>query len=149
LQPLAKRMGILMLLLILPAAQAGAKAAAASKENLDTGRISEEPLRGVVINRTITVMGWDFYQYFTAAWRAKHMNEEFSITVYERPTARWGSEIWVDYDQKRVYHIFLAPARSAIKDISAQAVDIVYKNVVDINVQRLLFSDIDLGPEEM
>ena len=124
-------------------------APAAPAQNLDSGSISDEPLGGVVINRTVTVLGWDFYQNFSEVWRAKYMNTKYTVTVYERPTALYGSEIWVQYRQKRVFHTFLSPARSAAKELSGRAVDIVYKNVVDMNVQRLLFNDVDLGPEEM
>lgn len=77
------------------------------------------------------------------------MNANFSISIHERPTAKWGSEIWVQYGQQRVFHTFLAPRRSATKEVSRKAVDIVYKSIVDINVQRALYTDIDLAPEEM
>ncbi|UHL64661.1 curli production assembly/transport protein CsgE [Paralcaligenes sp. KSB-10] len=148
----AVRLCALVLLLTLQTAysKSSQKAPApAPVQNLDSGSISDEPLGGVVINRTVTVLGWDFYKNFAEVWRAKYMNTKYTVTVYERPTAQYGSEVWVQYRQNRVFHTFLSPARSAAKEISGRAVDIVYKNVVDTNVQRLLFNDVDLGPEEM
>jgi curli production assembly/transport component CsgE len=135
-------------LLAAPLAYAGSAPANSAPD--EGGPVLEQNLLGgVITSRTITVLGWDFYQYFTAKWEAIHGNERLSLSIYERPTARWGSEIWIDYRQTRVFHTFLPPARSATKSISMQAVDLVYKNVIDINIQRSLFTDVDLAPEEM
>lgn len=109
----------------------------------------KDPLLGVVINRTVTVLGKDFYQYFTALWRQKDGGEAYTISIHERPTARFGSEVWVEYRQKKMFHIFLSPARSAVKSISKQAVDIVFENITQSEVDRALFHSPDLGPEEL
>src|SRR5690606_2329525 len=104
---------------------------------------------GVVVNRTVTVLGNDFYQYFSTYWREKDISNQFTISVHERPSARFGSEIWVQFRQKRMFHTFLPPARAATKQISAMAVDMVYQNIVDSEVERVLTKSPDLGPEEL
>lgn len=104
---------------------------------------------GVVLNRTITIVGHDFYQYFTAAWRYRENNERYSIAIIERPTAVRGSEIWVEYRNKRIFRVFLSPRRSAIKNISQQAVGVVYESVVERDLQQLLYQDHDLAKEEL
>lgn len=104
---------------------------------------------GVVLNRTITIIGHDFYQYFSTAWRAHENNERYSISIIERPTAIRGSEIWVEYRNRRVFRTFLSPARSAVKDISQRAAGIVYNAVVDMDLQQLLYQDHDLAREEL
>ncbi|HUH60078.1 MAG TPA: curli production assembly/transport protein CsgE [Candidimonas sp.] len=111
--------------------------------------VFDDPLAGVVVNRTVTVLGKDFYQYFTAIWRQKDVNSQFSISIHERPSARFGSEIWVQFGQKRMFHTFLPPARSATKKISAMAVNMVYDNIKNSEVERLMVKSPDLGPEEM
>jgi curli production assembly/transport component CsgE len=108
-----------------------------------------DPLSGVVVNRTVTVLGQDFYQNFTALWRQKDISNKFSISIHERPSARFGSEIWVLFRQKRVFHTFLPPARAATKRVSAQAVEQVYQNIADSEVERIMVKSPDLGPEEM
>lgn len=120
-----------------------------SDKTPDSGRIDNEPLRGLIINRTITVLGWDFYKSFSEIWQALYPDSRDTLTVIERPTAKFGSEIWVSYEDQYVYHTFLSPARSLARDESKQAVDIVRKQVADINIRRKLFQDSDLGPEEM
>ena len=117
--------------------------------NLDAGNINDEPLGGLIINRTMTVLGFDFYKSFSEIWQAVHPNSKFTITVYERPTAQYGSEIWVSYRDRRVYHNFLSPARSGVREESKQAAEIAYKNIAIIDAERKLSKSADLGPEEM
>lgn len=104
---------------------------------------------GVILNRTITIVGHDFYQYFSTGWRTRDNNERYSISIVERPTAIRGSEIWIEYRNKRVFRTFLSPARSAVKAISQRAVGIVYNTIVDMELQQLLFEDHDLAREEL
>lgn len=144
-----KKLSALIFLVVTPFAYSKSVPPAADSQSLDRGSLSDEPLAGVVINRTVTVLGWDFYQNFAAIWRAKFADSRYTVSVHERPTAQFGSEMWVEYKQKRMFHAFLAPARSATKPVAAAAVDMVYKNIIDSNVQSLLFTDVDLAPEEM
>ncbi len=111
--------------------------------------VFDDPLTGVVVNRTITVLGKDFYQYFTARWREKDVGSKFTISIHERPSARFGSEIWVQFRQKRMFHTFLPPARAATKKIGAMAVETVYQNINNSEVERIMVKSPDLGPEEM
>jgi curli production assembly/transport component CsgE len=120
-----------------------------AEKNLDQGRIDNDPLKGLVINRTITVLGWDFYQSFSEIWRALYPDSQDTMTVIERPTAQFGSEIWISYLNQTVFHTFLSPARSRAREESKNAVEIVHNNIESINVQRKFSQDADLGPEEM
>lgn len=112
-------------------------------------KIVEDPLGGVIVNRTVTVQGHDFYSYFAQWWRLKDVEHKYSISIHERPSARWGSEVWVQYRRDRIFHAFLPPARSQTKEISRQAADIAYENITKNELQRALFQSEDLGPEEM
>lgn len=119
------------------------------KNDLDAGKISEDPLRGLIVNRTMTVLGWDFYKSFSDIWQALHPDSKNTLTVVERPTAQFGSEIWIDYLDQAVFHVFLSPARSQVRQVTKDAVEIVQKNIASIDIQREFFKDADLGPEEM
>lgn len=145
--PLSLQIGVITL--TLASAMAAAQEPDASKSTLDQGRINSDPLRGLVINRTITVLGWDFYQNFSQIWQALYPDAQDTMTVIERPTAQFGSEIWISYLDQTVFHIFLSPARSRVQEESKKAVAIVYENISIINVQRKFTQDSDLGPEEM
>lgn len=118
--------------------------------NIDSGQINSDPLGGIVINRTITVLGWDFYKSFSEIWQSLYPDSKFTLTVTERPTAQFGSEIWVSYRDTRIFHTFLSPARSGVREASRQAVNIAHQNVITIEqARKLIKSDDDLGPEEM
>ncbi|MER1968148.1 curli production assembly/transport protein CsgE [Castellaniella sp. GW247-6E4] len=119
------------------------------KADRSTEKFFDQLLGGIVTNRSITVLGNDFYQEFSSYWRDKDLSSRISLAIYERPTARFGSEIWIDFGQRRVFHAFLPPARAATRSISKQAVEIVYREIADIEAERLLFNSPDLGREEM
>lgn len=140
---------VTLLALAGPCADAYAQGPNPPGNDIDSGRLNSEPLRGLIINRTITVMGWDFYSNFSTIWQALYPAAKDTLTIIERPTAKFGSEIWVSYESQNVFHTFLSPARSRSRDESKQAVEIVRKNVAEIDLRRKLFQDADLAPEEM
>lgn len=108
----------------------------------------DDPLIGIVINRTVTVQGHEFYRFFTNRWREFSEVNPFTITVFERPSARWGSEIWVEHRGQRMYHVFLSPARSSTKKASEIAVDVVIESINRSEIERLFTNNPDLAPEE-
>lgn len=112
-------------------------------------RMFDDPLSGVAVNRTVTVLGKEFYRHFTTFWRTNPESQRYSISIYERPSARFGSEVWVLYGQQRMFHIFLPPARQATRGISEIAVDQVLKNISRRELERLTTRNPDLGPEEL
>lgn len=122
--------------------QAGDKAARGYKP-------TQEIYGGVVANQTVTVAGYDFYQYFVAAWRDRELSERFAISIHERPSARWGSQIWIQYAQKRVFQASLPSGRAGIKALSEQAVEIAFEKVAEVEVERLLTRNSDMGPDEI
>lgn len=108
-----------------------------------------ESYGGIVLNQTITVGGQDFYRQFVALWRDKPLTETYAISVHERPSARFGSQVWVEYAQRRMFQSALPTSRTAIGALSERAVETAYQGVVDTNVQRLLFQHDDLGRDEI
>lgn len=119
-----------------------------SGNSLD-GKSVQEIYGGIVTDQTITVAGQDFYQQFVAHWREKPMHERYAIAVRERPSARWGNEIWVEFAQRKVFQAVLPANRSNVKALAEQAVEITFKNVVETEVQRLMFRDPDVAPDEL
>ncbi|PLC49542.1 hypothetical protein CR159_13150 [Pollutimonas subterranea] len=129
--------------------KAGLPQAAATGSDQPRRSVFDDPLGGIVVNRTVTVLGKDFYQYFSSRWRQKDISGQYTISIHERPSARFGSEIWVQFRQKRMFHAFLPPARAATKKISWSAVELVYQNINDSEIERIMVKTPDLGPEEM
>lgn len=121
------------------------------KNNLSgiTASRFNDPLRGLVVNRTVTVQGHEFYRYFSMWWRQHPNASHYSISIYERPSARWGSEVWVTHHNARIFHMFLPPARSRTKEISREAAAYSLQRIEESELEKALYQNIDLGPEEM
>jgi curli production assembly/transport component CsgE len=112
-------------------------------------KVPSETYGGVVVNQTITVAGQNFYQCFVAFWRDKVMSDRYAISIHERPSARWGTQVWVEYAQKRVFQALLPSSIANIKALSEQAAEVAQQKVIDVEVDRLLFREAEFGPDEI
>ncbi len=112
------------------------------------GAAAQEAGDGVVTTQALTVAGQDFCQYFIAAWRDKPASEQFSLAIRERASARWGSDISIEFAQRKVFQTRLPVARAALREAAAQAADATYETVLATERQRRLIRDADLAPDE-
>lgn len=103
---------------------------------------------GIVTNQAITVAGREFSDYFIAAWRDKPDSERYAIAIRERPSARLGSQVRVEFAQRPVYQSRLPPSRAALKSLGEQAAETAYQAVQATEAQRVLVNDADLGVDE-
>jgi len=108
-----------------------------------------DTLGGIVTNQTITLAGEDFYTSFAQAWRDMSLSDRYVVSIHERPSARWGSLIWVEFEQRRVFDTFLPVARANVAAVAVRAASTAYQNVVQADIARLLFHDVDLASDEL
>ncbi|SAL84693.1 curli assembly protein CsgE [Caballeronia terrestris] len=106
-------------------------------------------LGGVVTTDTVTLAGQDFYNWFAQAWSAIPLSERYIISVHERPSARYGSLVWVEYGQRRVFQAFLPIARSNVRRVAESAAQVAFQNVMQADLTRLLFRDVDMATDEL
>lgn len=66
-----------------------------------------EMIQGVIFDRTITQIGFVFYQKFIQKWRAETALHSHSITLRETPTARQGSTIWIEEGNRLLCKIII------------------------------------------
>jgi curli production assembly/transport component CsgE len=104
---------------------------------------------GIVTSRAITVAGHEFSEYFIAAWRDKPDSERYAIAIHERPSARLGSQVRIDFAQRPVYSARLPPSRAALKSLGEKAAELAYQAVLDVNAQRVLVKDADVAGDEL
>lgn len=104
---------------------------------------------GVVTGQLVTVAGNTFFQHFIARWRDQPLSDRYSITVHERPSALRGSQIKIDCSNRTVFIATLPNSRSDLKSFAERAADITFQNTSEAEIQRLLFRDADLGPDEL
>jgi len=153
--------GLFAIAFVTPFAQAGTVGANgqmdASKVNppsLSIGE-SQKPVSaldlfdGIVIDQTITRAGKDFYQIFSASWHDQPLSDRYTISVREQPSARFGSQIYIVFGNRRIFQGQMSPNRSQIKMLSDAAVEMAYKAVTEGEMQRLLFKDPDIGQDEI
>lgn len=107
---------------------------------------SLEQASGFIVDRTITQFGGEFVRVFSQTWRALPGTQEFDITIIERPTARYGSLVWVEYNNRPIARAFLYAGRStAIQPIAVATAEYVANKVADEALASMLFEDPDLA----
>lgn len=73
---------------------------------------------GIVTSQAVTVAGHEFSSHFIAAWRDKPGSERYSLSIRERATARWGSQVWIEFGQQRIVQLQLPPARAGLQALA-------------------------------
>lgn len=140
-------------------ASAGAAEVVGQKDDFDTGVIEsgevlsekaleENKVADVIGDQTLTLVGHGFIQGFQRAWRDHESSGESNIAVFERPSARWGSLLWVEQNFTRVYQTFLFPGRGDPVEVGESAARWVYQRISEIEAAKLLFKDPDMDKEE-
>ena len=103
---------------------------------------------GIVTSQPVTVAGHEFCRYFIAEWLDKPGSDRYTIALRERPSARWGTQVWVEFGPRRVLQVQLPPARTELKALGENAAGSAYEAILDIERQRLFIRDADLAPDE-
>ncbi len=102
---------------------------------------------GIVVDHTITMIAHEFYQHFMRFWREQPASTTHNLTIYERPTARWGSIVWIEHDNKAIFRANLFSARSKTESVAEMAAAAINQQLEQIDLQNLLFDDPDLTKE--
>jgi curli production assembly/transport component CsgE len=108
-----------------------------------------EEIGGIVTDNAITLVGQDFYAAFAQAWIQMPMSERYMVSIHERPSARYGSLIWVEFEQRRVFEAFLPIARANVRPVAQGAAASALQTVIQADIARLLFHETDLGSDEL
>ncbi|KJH84956.1 curli production assembly/transport protein CsgE [Pseudomonas sp. KSR10] len=109
---------------------------------------AEAELSGLIIDNTITRFGHDFHRYLS--FQLQDASElENDLVIRERPSARWGSLVWVEYGQRTVYRRFLQPNVAEIESIAEQAAQLVLEEINRSKLQNLLQDTFDMDRDEL
>ncbi|SDO67080.1 curli production assembly/transport component CsgE [Pseudomonas arsenicoxydans] len=110
--------------------------------------VEEDEMLGFIVDDTISHIGHDFYYSFSERLRATSPMD-FNLVVRERPSARWGSLVTVEYQQRLVYRRFLPPNTVELKDDAYDAADWVRGQIVQRKLETLLQDTTDLERDEL
>ncbi|QCY11860.1 curli production assembly/transport protein CsgE [Pseudomonas sp. MPC6] len=108
----------------------------------------EDEMMGFIVDDTISHIGHEFYYAFSERLRATSPMD-FNLVVRERPSARWGSLVTVEYQQRLVYRRFLPPNTVDLKEEAYDAADWVRGQIVKRKLEALLQDTTDLERDEL
>ena len=103
---------------------------------------------GLLINETRTFAGQEFFTAFATVWQAYDPDSRYTLVIFERPSARSGSQITVNYLGNVIYRRFISfnakQAHHAGELASADA----FRAVMTVELDRTAI-DPDLGTDEL
>ena len=117
-------------------------------ELIDDSSIEDEGIKGVIVDNTVTIIGRRFYDAFSMIWLDYQVGGDENFSIHELPTATSGSKIWVEYNREKLYEVFLSPVMSNIKRSARAAAKAVADRYETRMVEKALFVNPDLAPDE-
>ncbi|RYU70329.1 curli production assembly protein CsgE [Aliivibrio finisterrensis] len=124
-----------------------------SKTPLETNKVDESDdlieIEGLIIDRTLTRLGRDFYVAFSMKMNSKYDDIDVNLTVKERPTALSGSIIGVYHFDKVVYRGALSPGQRQADEKADQAIEAVNQYIIKWQTEKLFRDTYDLELPEI
>lgn len=87
-------------------------------------------INGLILDRTITQSGHDFYQQFSAHWLAANFSQKTNLVISEKPSARWGSSIVISSLNYVLFRTSIRPGRQLPANLIQQSAATVSKNIL-------------------
>ncbi|NYS62315.1 CsgE family curli-type amyloid fiber assembly protein [Vreelandella salicampi] len=106
-------------------------------------------LTGVLVDRTITMAGKTFYRAFSQRAMGNPLIGNATLTISERPDARWGSQVWIMEGNRMYFRTQLSPRINEADRAAGEAVKIVEEAILRHKLTSAINSDKDLGSEEL
>jgi curli production assembly/transport component CsgE len=103
---------------------------------------------GVIVDRTITRLGEDFYFFFSQQLNDQYPDLQENLTINEIPTALSGSIIEVFHSRQVIYRTALSPGRRQAKDRAQDALRVVSNYIIRWQAERLYLDTFDLEHDE-
>ena len=106
-------------------------------------------LQGLVIDKTLTPPGRQFYREFARMWWELNQELTGNLIIVERPSALRGSQISILLDRRVIWITSLSPAKKTIKKKSIQALGIAERQVKIDGYIRSNSTNPDMGVSEL
>ena len=110
--------------------------------------LAEVELRGLLLNQTRTFAGQAFYKAFVDTWLTLDADNNYSLVITERPSARNGSQMIVKYADQVVYQQFIHFNANRAQKAGQGAPAFVYDKVVSKDVEEV-FANPDMAKDEI
>lgn len=97
---------------------------AATKEEIAAEEELMLEITGLIIEETMTRIGYEFYEYFFLFWEAPEVEvKDYNILISEKASPIWGSWVKVNVDDTTVWSKVLRPRSEEIEDAVKQAIE--------------------------
>ncbi len=100
----------------------------------------EIELGGMVLDRTISRFGKDFFFYYTSYWRDIPSTNGITVVVNERVYPQAGTYLWVEMEQKKVFETYFGRRQNDVKKLAEQAILISINEVARIKADSVFGS---------
>lgn len=102
---------------------------------------------GLIIDRTQTRIGYEFYCTFCLGWEAPVLERtpDYSLNIVERASPQWGSWVRVLVNDAVVYQKVLQPRQGDIEDEARGAIAATARYLVDEFLARERMLDEDMS----
>lgn len=116
----------------------------ATQEEIAAEEWLMDEITGLVIERTMTKIGYDFYEYFFLLWEAPRATgiQDYNITINERASPLWGSWVWVDVNGTTIWNMVLRPRSAEIEEAAKEAIETTKQYLM--NYEQYQFQSEDL-----
>lgn len=111
--------------------------------------LSAPELSGVIVDRTMTMVGRSFYRTFSQMSLQAGLLDGVVVTIHERPDPRWGSQLWITEGNTVHFRTQLSPRISEADRNAEQAVAAVQESLLRARVSEALQPSRDLADEEL
>jgi len=109
---------------------------------------SEEEIQGFLVDNTISRIGHEFYRHFSQ--RLLDTSKlDFNLVVRERPSARWGSLVWVEYERRTLFRSFLQPNTAQLQEVAYLAADQGREAITRQKLESLFHDSFDMEKDEI
>ena len=109
---------------------------------------AEDDIQGFIVDSTISRIGHEFYRHFSDRL-TDTSRLDFNLVVFERPSARRGSLVWVEYERRTLYRSFLQPNTAQLQAVAYQAADLVLELIARQKLENLLQDTFDMERDEL
>lgn len=84
-----------------------------------------EEITGLIIEETMTKIGYEFYENFFSLWEAPKGITGYNIYINEKASPMWGSLVYVNVNNTLVWNRVLRPRSEDIEEAAKNSIEVV------------------------
>lgn len=86
-----------------------------------------EEITGLIIEKTMTKIGYEFYENFFSIWEAPKGITGYNIYINEKASPMWGSLIYINVNDNLIWRGLIRPRSEDIETAIRNSIEVVKK----------------------